>query len=119
MPLIAAAFAAMAVAMRFVVGRLIVGVQMQVARQKAGGEDETNVRDAIYEVFQTVTIIQNAILEGAAFFVLVMFLLFGQSWLLGVAAALVALMLVTFPTKGRIEHFIDEHKQQWEFEGDR
>ncbi|MEX2285913.1 MAG: hypothetical protein WD648_02415 [Planctomycetaceae bacterium] len=118
-PIAAAVLAAAAVVARFLIPPLVARSQMQNVIERRRNDNPLEIDQAIYEVFQTRTIIEGGILEGAALFAIVAFMVSSQWWLLGVPGALIALMLVTFPTKGRIEQFIHEHKQQLDFEGDR
>jgi hypothetical protein len=119
LPVIATAVAAVVTVLRFIVPPMMASGQMRTVRSTMSRDDEQGVEAAAYGVFQTRTIIEDALLEGACFFVLIAFLLSKQWWLLGVAGALVALMIASFPTRGRIEHFIHEQKQQLDFEGEQ
>ena len=116
MPAIAAAVAGFAAVARFAVAPTI-GSQMTArVRGDADLKDEQALQNALYGVFQTRTIIEDAILEGAAFLTLIAFMMSKQWWLLGVTGGLLVLMAVFFPTRGRIESFINEQKQHIEFE---
>lgn len=62
--------------------------------------------DRLLYVFQQKTIIESALVEGPAFFVLVAYLVTGETWLLGVAAVLLTMLVVPFPTYDRIEDWV-------------
>lgn len=61
--------------------------------------------------YQTRMIIGLALLEGAAFFNLIAYLLEGRWWSLAVTAALVAFMLASYPTRGRIRQWVEDREQ--------
>jgi hypothetical protein len=56
--------------------------------------------------FQQKTIIESAMIEGPAFFVVVAYLVIGQAWLLGLAAVLLVMLVVPFPTYERVEDWV-------------
>ena len=62
--------------------------------------------DQFLFVFQQKTIIESALVEGAAFFNLIAFTTVGQWWSLAVACVLLAVLLVPFPTYERIENWV-------------
>ncbi|HEX3871020.1 MAG TPA: hypothetical protein VHV77_11320, partial [Pirellulales bacterium] len=62
-------------------------------------------------VRQVSTIISMALLEGSAFFGCAAYMLESQPWALGVVAAALLLMLVHFPTEGRLRTWL-----QWQTE---
>jgi hypothetical protein len=82
-------------------------------------DDERQRQLALYGVFQQRTIIENAMLEGVSFLLIIAFIVTGQWWLLGAVGVLLALMAAWFPTKGRIENFIHEQSQHLEFEAEQ
>ncbi len=57
-------------------------------------------------VFQTRLIIANALLEGAALFSLIAYMLEGQYLCLGIAAVLVLVILSQIPTRNRLEDWV-------------
>ena len=62
--------------------------------------------DQFLTVFQQKTIIESALVEGAAFFNLIAFLTVGEWWSLGIAGVLLAVLLVPFPTYDRVENWV-------------
>jgi protein-S-isoprenylcysteine O-methyltransferase Ste14 len=119
LPQIAVGMAAIMVAMRFVVPAMMAKGQLKAVRHSTLWQDERRRQGALYGVYQQRTIVEDAMLEGVSFFLIVAFIVTGQWWLLGVVGLLVALMAAWFPTKGRIENFIQEQTQQLEFEGEQ
>ena len=101
------------------VGRSVLGIQLQqVQRDPADGneieDDRTDRGEAQTQqllaagasAFQTRTIVDYALLEGAAFFNLVAFMIEGQWWGFAAVGLLLACMVLAFPTLGRLEHWI-------------
>lgn len=66
---------------------------------------------ATLALYQTRMIVGLAILEGAAFFNIVSYLLEGHWWSLAVVAGLLAWMIASFPTRARLRHWIDDRDQ--------
>jgi hypothetical protein len=62
--------------------------------------------DRLLFTFQQKTIIESAMIEGPAFFVLIAYLIVGQTWLLGLAAVLLVMLVVPFPTYERAEDWV-------------
>lgn len=62
-------------------------------------------------LYQTRMIVGLAILEGAAFFNVVAYILEGHWWSLAVTAGLVALMLTAFPTRSRLCQWVADREQ--------
>jgi hypothetical protein len=61
---------------------------------------------------QTGSIISAALLEAAAFTALIAYLLSRQTWLLGIVAAVLVVMLIQFPGEGRLRAWIDGQLQK-------
>ena len=73
---------------------------------------ETNVStEALLSVLQNRLILGSAILEGAAFFVLLAYMLDGRLWSLAVAAVLVVCIIAGFPTRDGAEQWIARQRR--------
>ncbi len=126
LPYIALAFAVSAVAARVMVVPVVVGplrrkivqgtwpppngrpqqpslVAMAEADEEAG---------KLAMLFLTKTIIAGAIIEGAAFFLLIAYLIEGSFMALGVAVAMVVLLASHFPTAGSLISWIERQKEE-------
>jgi hypothetical protein len=57
-------------------------------------------------VRQTSMIVGLALLEGAAFFACIAYLLEGQLWVLAIILTAMVLMMVSFPTEGRVQSWL-------------
>lgn len=66
----------------------------------------------LYGVYQTQMIVGCALLEGAAFFNLVSFIIDGQLWTLGIVAVLLAMMASSFPTFERVDGWAEDQLRQ-------
>lgn len=67
-------------------------------------------------VYQTKMIITLALYEGAAFFNLVVYIDVVQWWSLAIAGGLLALMAISFPTRQRIDNWIQFQLEMRQFE---
>ena len=56
-------------------------------------------------------IVGLALLEGAAFFNIIAYMIAGHIWSLGIVAGLVVIMLLSFPTRGRVAFWIEDRMQ--------
>lgn len=65
-----------------------------------------------YGLYQARMIIRFALLEGAAFFNLVAVIIEHHWWNLAAAGALAFLMLLMFPTRTRVEQWIETQRMQ-------
>jgi hypothetical protein len=64
-------------------------------------------------VYQTATIVGAALLEGAAFFLLVAYFVEGTSWTLPAALAVWLLLAwLHFPTRSSVEHWLTEQQDE-------
>lgn len=70
-------------------------------------------------LYQTRLIVGLAVLEGAALFNLIAYLIEGRWWSLAVAAVLVAFMLAAFPTRARLRRWVEDREQLRTFGPDR
>jgi hypothetical protein len=113
---LAAGFAVTALASRIFIGKATVANQREriaagswsigTNASPAGLPVKITDGDRLLFVFQQKTIIESAIVEGAAFFVIVSFLIAGQGWSLAVAGVLVLVNLFPFPTHDRVENWV-------------
>lgn len=67
--------------------------------------------EELLPVYQQKMIIRLGLLEGAAFMNLVVFMTEQQQWSLGIVGLMVVIMIVNFPTPGRIHDWIKEQKE--------
>lgn len=65
-------------------------------------------------LYQTRLIVRMALLEGAAFFALIAYLLEGQPLSLGLAGGLLFAMLGLFPTRAGIEAWVETQRSRME-----
>jgi hypothetical protein len=72
--------------------------------------------DRLLVGFRQRTIIESAMVEGPAFFVIVAYLVIGQTWLLGLAAMLLAVLVFPFPTYERVEDWVKYQLELLELE---
>ena len=101
--IIAAVFAAGTVVVRQVLLGIFVG-------QAVPKSSEPTTRTS-FQLYQTRMIIGLALLEGAAFFNVIAYLIEGHWWSFLVVAALLAWMLASFPTSGRLKQWIEDREQ--------
>lgn len=101
---IALAFAVPLIALRYVIPGMLVKASLKDARQNIGHFTPNQLRP----VFQTRLILGLAMLEGAAFFNLVAYLLERQWFSMAAAGVLVLLMVMMFPTLNQYENWVHE-----------
>jgi len=70
----------------------------------------------LLQVYQLKLIIRYALLEGGAFLNLIAFMVEHQTWSLGIVGVIVGVMILLFPTPGRIHYWIKEQKELLELE---
>lgn len=100
---IAAGFAAVAVVARQVILGVLGG--------RTGTSQHGGGTAGVLALYQTRMIVGLALLEGAAFFNLVAYMLEGHWWTLAVVAALLAWMLAAFPTRTRLRRWVEDREQ--------
>lgn len=103
------AMAALMIVLAFVVPRQVAsGLRKQIApgAPSAGS-------DAFFGVYQTQMILGLALLEGAAFFNAIAFLLEGHIPSLLAFGVLVALMLARFPTRAGVASWVEDQAGLW------
>ncbi len=103
--IVAAAVAGVVVVVR----QVVLGVMSGQAVPKAGVAEPTP--QAAFGLYQTRLIVGLGLLEGAAFFNLIAYLLEGHWWSYLVVAALLTWMLASFPTRDRLRRWIDDREQ--------
>jgi hypothetical protein len=81
-------------------------VPLNVSGAPAGGSSDPGRELALYAGYQTRMIVRFAILEGAAMANLAAALVDRQVYSLAVAGVIVLIMLVMFPTRGRVQRFV-------------
>lgn len=117
---VAVAFGASILVASFVVPRLVVdsglrglvktGASTAAATGDAGAKQikPSVAAHELLPLFQTQLIIGAALAEGGAFFATIAYMLEHQYLALGVAAALLAVLLSKFPTVDRVEGWLDD-----------
>ncbi len=93
------------------VARLVVvpiATQMGIKQLAAMIPLEELTKLDFYGVYQMRMIVGCALLEGAAFFNLISFILDGQLWTLGIVGGLLAIMATAFPTLERVDNWAEE-----------
>ena len=121
---LAAVFAAAAVLARFVIPAMVARGQVRQAKimreelaARDSNDDQLSLGEQkLYAVYQTTLIIGMAMLEGAALFAGVAYLVGRHPWGLGIMGALLGMMIFSFPTTGRIEHWVEEQRRLLEWE---
>jgi hypothetical protein len=78
----------------------------KVPRHDLAAERPLEDIDALCNIYQTQTIVRGAILEGAAFFCLIVFFLGGPWFTIAAAGVLVLVILAQTPSTSRVEHWI-------------
>jgi hypothetical protein len=107
-------------AQSFVPGAAIRGGRRALESEVGAGKvaDSQAVALRLARLYLTRMIIKFALLEGAAFFVLVAYAVSARTWLFGLAAVLLAVMAFAFPGRGRLESWIHDQLQLMRFEQD-
>ena len=113
---LAAGFAVMAFAASLFVPQVITGpVRQSIAADSApsGASVPEGVGDVLRlgALYQTRVIIAGALLDGAAFFNIIAYLLEGQMLTLLVTAALILALVSQFPTAARVENWVVNQRE--------
>lgn len=82
-------------------------IQQAVTADSDSSDDESRVHLAVY---QTRTILRYALCEGAAFANLIAYMVEHNWWSLAVAGGLVFIMLAMFPSRIRLEHWLETQR---------
>lgn len=112
---VAAAFAGIAIPMSVLVPMIISGGMVRAAFAESGDADLSNTVSKLANVFQTKSILGVALLEGAAFFNLVVYIVTALAWPLVIAGILVMLMALSFPTPGSVDNWIERRFEELQF----
>jgi hypothetical protein len=106
---------------RMIAGTWTAGPNAMMYPRTQATLDEFGDQARLAVVHQTKTIIASAILEGVVFFALIIVLLEGSMYALGVALIFMALIAAEFPTMSRVQAWIDAQlrliDEQRQFEG--
>ena len=106
---VGAGVATIVVVARMFVPRIVAITQ---GRQASAGfdleKDQQKLVDTFCGTYQTKVVMENALLEGAAFLNLIAYMVETQTMSLAVAGGLVSIMLLSFPTGGRVESWVRE-----------
>lgn len=122
---IAAGFAVVNLLMRQVMGTVLsASARKQIAAGTWQPPQKNSVRvpenathaDRLLMSFQTRLIVRAALLEGAAFFNLIAFMIERQTWSFGIAGALAAINLSTFPSRDSVLYWIRQQLELMELE---
>lgn len=101
--IIALGMSVMAIAAQFFVSGFVLKSSLSELRQL----DEEQQERKLWQLFSTKTIISLAIPEGASFFCLVSFMFSGNITFLFFVAGLLLIMIMGFPTRHRIENWVE------------
>ena len=119
LPLMALGFAAVMIIARFVVSAAMVSSsRTHILNEVRGGrlQNSSQIAGQFYGAFQTRMIVGMAVLEGAAFFNLVAYMMASRWWNLAAAGVLLLLMAAMFPTKNKLEQWVHDQLQLMEVE---
>ena len=110
---IATGVAALLFVMRFVVPGVVTRTQIQqsLTPEKLSRIDDDEKRRFLYGAYQAGLTIEYAMLEGAAFFCLVAYMIEASQIPLAAAGVLWVSMLLTFPTKARVDDWVQDQFQ--------
>ena len=93
---------------------LISGFVVKSMTKTMNAEQFTERSPKLAGIFQVRMIIRVALLEGAAFFNLIEYLIDRQWWSVAVAGVLIAIMLMNFPTMNQFDGWADELRRSIE-----
>ncbi len=104
--MVGAGFAGIATIVRFVLPQIMVAGMTRNLKP-----DEPGILHRLASLYQTKMIIGMAVLEGAAFFNLVGYIVERQIWSYGVVAALLTIMAISFPSQTQFENWAEDIKR--------
>jgi hypothetical protein len=96
--------------------RVIAAGRKQIARGERDASTASDETLRLANLYQNCMIIRLALLEGAAFFQIIIFHLEGQQLSLILALILVVGMVLLFPTRARVESWIEKQQEKLEEE---
>lgn len=116
---LAVGFAVLGVLASIVVPAILAGSlrkSMSVPQGPSGpvGTKESIPIGPLLQMYQTLLIIRCALLEGAAFFCLVAHMIERQTITLAAAGVLLLVLLSQFPTRSRVESWIENEQELFE-----
>ncbi len=95
-------------ALHFVVpGAIVTGVRQQISSEEWKEMDFADRFECLYPVYQMTRIVGWAMLESAAFLASIAYLVEGQIWVFGIAALMIVVMALSFPTNSRVERWVE------------
>lgn len=105
------------VAFKFVSSSVVHSQIQQLARRDGTEalQEEPLPAARLYPVFRARTIIEFAVLEGAALVLVIAYLVSAHRWLLAVAVVLLFVMATIFPTRSKAESWVQEQWQIMQF----
>jgi hypothetical protein len=110
---VACAYAAMAIVIASMAPAFIANVKLRKMREEMPAAEEDVDNDAQLEtlltIFHTKIIVGAAVFEGAALLTIVAYLLEGKPLAVGVAIVLMVLLARQFPTRSRMNDWLDLH----------
>ena len=105
--LLAVGMAVLNTVMRFVVPAIMVNA----AKSGLKGATDPDRMAQLAGLYQSKMIVGMALIEGAAFFNLVAYIMEKQFWSYGVVAFLLAVMAISFPSQGQFESWAEDMKR--------
>jgi len=102
---VAAGFAGLQLVMSLVVPAIAIRQKLQELQARSSASGSVLAMD-YFNVYQTRSIVRAALLESAAFFGGVAYIVSGVWWILATALALIAVIGIFFPTKSRFDEWV-------------
>lgn len=114
--IIAAGFGFLMIVNHLVIPRVISGAQLKLAAEKGlADQDEVAKAKQVCGVYQAQMIVGFALLEGAAFFNLIVLMLEKSVASLGVVILLLSLMAIRFPTRDKVSFWVQNKLSELSF----
>ncbi len=107
---IAAGFAVLQLVMSLVVPAVAIRQKLQELRARGSATGPVLAMD-YFNVYQTRLIVRAALLESAAFFGGVAYIVSGAWWILATAIGLIAVIGLFFPTTSRFDDWVREQRE--------